>query len=474
VDTVHTLEEPRSGQEGAVSQIGPVLVRLCCADDLAAPSGRWPLKGLRAVALGRARAPSSEVDAGSLKLGIPDGYASGSHALLEATAQGWTLRDLGSTNGTFLDGAKVPAGAAAPLREGALFEVGHTFWLFRSSARAGRPLSPLDTDEGRETLSPEWEEGLARVGQLARTLHPVLLSGESGVGKEVLAQQIHGLSGRPGRLVALNCAALPEALMEDELFGHARGAYSGAASERLGLLRAADGGTLLLDEVGDMPLSLQAKLLRVIEDHTVRPLGGEREVAVEVRVISATHRDLRQLASAGKFRSDLLARLGLLVVELPPLRRRREDLGILLRKLLTAAGQPLSQRRTTVEALRLLFLYSWPLNVRELRQAVLTGFDLAPAQAGGLRTLAPEHLPEALRSAPGASPEQGEDAAGLAPKRLLTPEEEALRERLVQSLLRHRGNAAAVARELGKARTQVQRWVARFGLQFEAFRRGRD
>src|SRR5262249_42903561 len=158
-------------------------------------------------------------------------------------------------------------------------------------------------------------------------------------------------SGRPGALVSLNCAALPENLLEDELFGHVRGAFSGALTSRDGLIRAAQEGTLFLDEVGDMPAALQVRLLRVLEDHKVRPLGGAAEMPADVGVAAAPHGDLRALAAAGTFRHDLLARLGLLPFRVPALRERREDLGLLIRSLLAAPPNGLARVRFTVDAL---------------------------------------------------------------------------------------------------------------------------
>jgi transcriptional regulator with GAF, ATPase, and Fis domain len=263
----------------------------------------------------------------------------------------------------------------------------------------------------------------------------------------VLAQRLHALSGRKP-LVSLNCAAVAENLLDDELFGHVRGAFSGAEKDREGLLRAADGGTLFLDEVGDMPPAMQVKLLRFLEEQRVRPVGSDREIAVEVRLIAATHRDLRERVEAGRFRDDLLARLGVLPLRVPALRERREDLGLLLRALLPA------KVRFTPEAMALVCGYSWPRNVRELRAAVLSAADLAAA--AGEASIAPHHLPEPVRHPP--------KAAEPKPLPELTEADRELRDRVGGLLRQHGGNISAVARELGKGRTQIHRWMARFGL----------
>jgi transcriptional regulator with GAF, ATPase, and Fis domain len=258
--------------------------------------------------------------------------------------------------------------------------------------------------------------------------------------------------------VSLNCAALPESLLDDELFGHVRGAFSGAQGDRQGLLRAADQGTLFLDEVGDMPASLQAKLLRVLDDGKVRPIGSEAELQVDVRVVAATHCDLRALVAAGKFRQDLLGRLGLLAVRVPPVRERREDLGLLIRGVLRSVERGLERVRFDLEALRLMLLHPWPLNVRELRRVLLAAVDLAQADGKGALVIAPQHLPPALR--------EGTRVARPAPSPQpeLTPSQVELRDRIGALLRKHAGNVAAVARELGKPRTQVQRLMARFGI----------
>ena len=456
---------------------GALLFRLACADDLTVPSGRWTLPS--DALIGRSAVPFAIEREGQLRIGVADPYASSRHARLGRAAGAWLVHDEGSTNGTLVNGERVAPGAPRALREGDLLEVGHTFFLFRAGAQVPGPLKAIDPDGGRGTLCPEWERQLERVEKLARTAHPVLLQGESGAGKDVLARHIHAASGRRGKLVSINCAALAENLLEDELFGHTQGAYSGAQGERLGLFRAADQGTLFLDEVGDMPAGLQSRLLRVLEDGRVRPLGSEKEIRVDVRVLAASHMDLRALVERQKFRHDLHARLGLTPIRIPALRERREDLGQLVRGMLREAPPP--PIRFTLEALRRVLLHTWPLNARELRQALLTARDLAATGDEKPTVIDLEHLPPALLEgagdaveAPGRAGEADpEDDAGPArPARPLSPEDQELRDRLVESLRRTGGNTAATARDLGRARTQVQRWIARFGVDLDAIRRG--
>ena len=443
------------------SDLGPLLLRLLCADDPGEPPARFSLRPFSQVSIGRGSSTSTSIDGAALRVFLRDPYASTKQTHLTAAGASWTLRDDGSRNGTLVDGHRLLAGETRTLREGDLVEVGHTFFLFRASAcgaRRGAELLGLRESGDPPTLSPEWELELARAERLARTSHEILIQGESGVGKEVLARWLHAASGRAGPLVGVNCAALPESLLEDELFGHVKGAFSGAQSDRPGLFRAADRGTLLLDEVGDMPPTLQAKLLRVLEEHRVRPLGSEKEQEIDVRVMAATHRDLHGLVAEGRFREDLLGRLGLLPIRVPAVRERREDLGLLIRGVLRSVPRGLEGVRFELEALRQVLLYAWPLNVRELRRSILSAVDLAQADGCDTVVVGFHHLPQALKNR-GAAP-----AAQPPRARPLSLEEQELQQRLKSLLRKHEGNVAAVARELGKPRTHVQRLMARLGI----------
>jgi two-component system response regulator HydG len=237
------------------------------------------------------------------------------------------------------------------------------------------------------------------VERVAHTDSPVLITGETGTGKGLIAQAIHAESARSGGpFVTVNCAALPEALLESELFGHVKGAFTGATQDRGGLFAEADGGTLLLDEIGEMPLALQAKLLHVLEGRTVRPVGASRERQVDVRVLAATNRDLHQRARAGAFREDLLYRLDVIPVYIPPLRERGEDVPLLIESFLAVVktrhpGSPV--QRFSQGCLTWLLDYEWPGNVRELahlvERLVLLGQQAEVTEAD---------LPERLRQRP--------------------------------------------------------------------------
>jgi len=228
------------------------------------------------------------------------------------------------------------------------------------------------TSEAIVAESPAMQEVVALVRRVARTGTNVLITGESGTGKEVLARTMHDASGRKGPFVAINCAAMPEALLESELFGHARGAFTDAREARLGLFREAAGGTLLLDEIGDMPLGLQPKLLRVLQERTVRPVGAKAEVPVDVRIVAATNRDLEASVAAGLFREDLFFRLHVIHLEVPTLRARRADILPLAQRFCVEAAARMGKRVSglTVEAAEKLLAYAWPGNVRELGNCI--------------------------------------------------------------------------------------------------------
>jgi two-component system response regulator GlrR len=249
---------------------------------------------------------------------------------------------------------------------------------------SGPPDTPKPADEawreGIVTRSPLLEAILEEARRVAATEAGVIITGATGTGKELLARSIHRASTRAaGPFVAVNCAAIPEALLESELFGHEKGAFTGAISDQAGLVQAAQGGTLFLDEIGDMPLPLQSKLLRVLQEREVRPIGSTRSVAVDVRVISATHRDLLNLIAHGRFREDLYYRLKVVSFELPPLDQRREDIPLLAQRFVAQISTRYNKRITGLapEALELLVRAAWPGNVRQLYNALETAVALA-------------------------------------------------------------------------------------------------
>jgi DNA-binding NtrC family response regulator len=218
-------------------------------------------------------------------------------------------------------------------------------------------------------ISPALRRIEAQLPQLAARAHTLLITGESGVGKEMVARAFHRLTpeGEGAPFVAVNCGAFPEGLLEAELFGHEKGAFTGASRSRKGVFEQAHGGTLFLDEIGDMPLSMQVKLLRVIQERRVTRLGGDRPIPVALRLVSATHRDLKKLVTQGLFREDLYYRLNVIQLPIPPLRQRREDILWLARRFLAEAAPG---KRFSEEAEQALLTHDWPGNVRELKHAV--------------------------------------------------------------------------------------------------------
>jgi two-component system, NtrC family, response regulator len=224
--------------------------------------------------------------------------------------------------------------------------------------------------EGLITASPQMLDIVRQLQRVAPTDATILIGGETGTGKEVVARAIHALSARSkGAFIAINCAAIPENLLESELFGHEKGAFTGAVGRKIGKIEAANGGTLMLDEIGDMPLQLQAKILRFLQQRTIERVGSTQEIPVDVRVVSATHRDLQTMIQTGEFRQDLFFRLGEITFTLPPLRERTGDSVLLARALLTryATSRPLQFSR---DALAALAAWNWPGNIRELENRV--------------------------------------------------------------------------------------------------------
>jgi DNA-binding NtrC family response regulator len=283
---------------------------------------------------------------------LRDERVSRRHCVIELASGGVRVRDLNSTNGTTINGLRV---TSADLSAGGVISIG------RSQLRI------TFADEETPTLAGGSEpmrrlRGL--IGQYAPTELGMLIVGETGTGKELVARALHEQSGRKGAFVAVNCGSIAKDLVESELFGHERGAFTGASAPRKGVFQEADGGTLFLDEVGELPLALQPRLLRALEAGTVKPVGADREVKVRVRVVAATHVDLAAAVARGQFRQDLYYRLAAAVVETPPLRARPSDLKALAERFLDVDSPSC---RLTEAALARLALHRWPGNVRELR-----------------------------------------------------------------------------------------------------------
>jgi transcriptional regulator with GAF, ATPase, and Fis domain len=347
---------------------------------------------------------------------VSDPTVSRLHAELEAREDGLWVRDLGSRNGTFVEGVQV-TGARIP--QGARVRLGSTDFVVDYTAGAKRPVDLWAHDSFGELVgrSASMRELFARLAKIAPTDTAVFILGETGTGKELAARAIHDASPRAAKpFVVVDCAALPESLLDTELFGHTKGAFTGAAGAREGAIAAADGGTVFLDEVGELPIPMQPKLLRVLESRTVRRIGETAFREVDVRFVSATHRDLLRMVNAGEFREDLYFRLSVLPVTVPPLRDRREDIELLANHFLKKSG---ATGHLNAEVVRELVARPWRGNVRELRniidrvRALGTAEALAlpiTADSGGMR--APESIPLAPA---------GSTAAATAPARQCSP-----------------------------------------------------
>jgi transcriptional regulator with GAF, ATPase, and Fis domain len=416
------------------------------------PPARISLAGIDRVDVGRGdvrRIDRRKADGADLvTVALADARMSTQHARLTRLGGAWIIEDLGSKNGTWVGTQRI---TRKPLGDGDAVVVGHTVLVFREAGGEEGDLDgPLTAAiPGLATLSPVLAERYRELASAARSMVPIEITGETGTGKELAAQAVHTLSGRSGRFVAVNCGALVGSLLEGELFGHKKGAYTGAGDERAGLVRSADGGTLFLDEVAELPVPSQAALLRVLQEGEVVPLGGDKPIKVDLRLVTATHRDLEAEVGANRFRADLRARMLGVGLALPPLRERREDLGILITTLLEriAPGRAI---KFSGDAVAALYAYDWPRNIRELERA------LAAALAIATDRIELQHLPAPLREREVALP-----AFDLSS---LSPEDQKLRETLVAAIAKHDGNLAGVARDLGKDRTQIRRWMKRFGL----------
>jgi DNA-binding NtrC family response regulator len=282
--------------------------------------------------------------------------------------------------------------------------------------------------------SAAMQEIFAMVQQAAPAKATILITGESGTGKELVARAIHQLSPRrAGPFFAVNCAAMPESLIESELFGHEKGAFTGAVERRAGCFELARGGTLLLDEIGDMPLNTQAKLLRILEDHRVRRLGSAHEIELDVRVLASTNKNLSEVIAKGAFREDLFFRLNVFEVHLPPLRERKEDIPLLVRELLLGLNRNHDCRVTEVspEVLAIFERYDWPGNVRELRNLLERAVILA-----GSGSVTPAHLPRGFAGRP-ETPLRTPDAPVVLEPGMTVDEVERA---LIELTLRHTGN----------------------------------
>ncbi len=334
-----------------------------------------------------------------------------------------------------------------------------------ASSTRGAPVSPAAALRASEpTLvghSPAIIEVMKTVARVAPSQASVLIFGETGAGKELVARAIHRYSDRAQRkFVAVNCSALAEGILESELFGHVKGAFTGAQVARPGLFREADGGTLFLDEIGDISPALQSRLLRALQEHEIVPVGAEAPVQVDVRIIAATHRDLPQLVRDGRFREDLYYRLHVVSLTLPPLRSRRQDLPLLIDDLLRRLAERHDRGPVAVdpEAQALLLAYDWPGNVRELLNVLERALVLASQDVIG-----PEHLPAEIRQQDATrTVGAATDGAGQEESAPLLPLADVERHHVLRVLRAMEGSRERTARVLGISRRTLTRMLQRW------------
>ena len=387
---------------------------------------------------------------------LTDATVSRYHCVIETRQEGFVLRDLGSLNGTRVEGVRVKEAHLEPGMRIGLGESGLLFGLASGQPEVAE-LPPEESFHGLYGRSPSMRRIFALMRKVAPSDATVLLSGETGTGKEAAAEAIHAQSRRgAGPLVVIDCGAIPANLLESELFGHRRGAFTGAISDRKGAFETANGGTILLDEIGELPVDLQPKLLRVLESRTVRRLGETERRPIDVRMLAASHRDLRRMVNEGRFRADLFYRLAVVTLELPPLRERLDDLELLVPAFLERLGASPEERARWTRAgfLSDLRRSDWPGNLRELRnhleRCVVLGSAVDPTPL----------------VAPGAVA-----GTGLPPTTLTwaAAREQALegfeREWLRGLLERCEGNVSRAAREADMNRAYLHRLLGRHGLR---------
>ena len=402
-------------------------------------SRRLPLPRAGHLTIGRSSRCAIQVD---------DNSVSSEHAVL-LIGSDLRVQDLGSRNGTAVAQRRLARGETAVVGLGEAIVIGHAMLVIRplNGPAVVAPAQPEPSADDVLLVSTTLQRQREQLERVAASDLSVVILGETGVGKDVLAREMHALSGRRGRFVALCCAALPESLIESELFGHERGAFTGAQSEKQGLLEIARGGTVFLDEIGELPLSCQAKLLRVLEDRSVVRVGGVKPIALDVRYIAATNRRLDAEIQRGGFRPDLYFRLAGFQLDIPPLRERRDEIEPLAKEFLAQACRRMGLPAMTLasSALDALRARAWPGNIRELRNVI---------ERTAIMSSTTELTADMLQLSPAPADTEPPDAQSSSAERAA----------LVDALSSCGGNQTRTARFLNISRSTLIRRMKQYGL----------
>lgn len=388
--------------------------------------------------------------ASEVNITLPRGSADERHCRIERKENNqFIIRDLRSTTGTFVNGTRV---IEAYLNPGDQIMIKENFFIFNSDEQMNhKPLSQL------KSRNLKWKEKLETLPNLSRTIFPVLILGPSGSGKELIAQAIHDNSNRAnGPFMSVNCSALAENLIESELFGHVKGSFTGAINDRKGAFEAARGGTLFLDEIGDLPYSLQAKLLRVLENSEIRAVGSDKNIKTDVRIIAATHQNLYQKIIDKTYRSDLFYRLNVITIQTPSLLERMEDFEDIFFNLSKEA-----RVRFSFQAIQNLKKHSWPGNIRELKNVISRASAFYPGQtideslSQGLIDLFPNREKESLT----------DPFPIISGKTNLVKEME--RQMILQRLAANKGNQRRTANDLGIPKSTLHDRIKSYKIEFD-------
>ena len=366
---------------------------------------------------------------------------------IEKKLNSWILKDLRSGLATKLNGTRI---IEAELSDNDLIEFGTTQLIFKTSPFADSEEFPLTSE------NPDWKNELHTMGSIAKSSHPVLLLGQSGTGKDVLANALHKHSNRRhNTFLSVNCSALTETLVESELFGHVKGSFTGAISDRKGAFEAARGGTLFLDEIGDLPMSMQAKLLRALENNEIRPVGTDKTIKTDIRIIAATHQNLSDKIKEGTFREDLYYRLNVITINVPTLFQRIEDFDQIFGHFLR-----LARCRFSVPAVLRLKKYNWPGNIRELRNLVYRASAIYPGQE-----ITEEQAERLLSSGRGST-----SAGAKISSTNLPVIKEIERQMIIKRMIANKGNQKRTAYDLGLAKSTLHDRLKIYNIDPEEYK----